>query len=323
MENFMRRFFVLWKMLINMRCLRNHAIFLITAVLFCTVLTGCVHAKAPNSYTIPENSQDFKENVQPPPMDCEQDSVGSMDTTPSNEVVPDSPTFSSSHKQPNELLSNLNIFASFGLKIFCMLTLVEVIKYLDYLRKCKTMRQQRRKERLQKRREKNCVAQKGKDLYDFDSESCDELSIVPVSASDEHLVTNLCADRGGLIPLRVSTPIFMDKEIIFGFQDTDKALKIMNGTEQGCIYLKRADGGELLGVQMSSDLYQVSPRTFEMTERNLRYSAITACFNISGEVKTGKIFKIRVDDEAVLRVAGVEIYVVDKKGRITVIGIVE
>ena len=60
-----------------------------------------------------------------------------------------------------------------------------------------------------------------------------------------------------------------------------------------------------------------------MTERNLRYSAITACFNISGEVKTGKIFKIRVDDEAVLRVAGVEIYVVDKKGRITVIGIVE
>lgn len=312
---------------------RSRAILLIAAILSCSVLTCCGYANPSNNYeSIPRDQQPFTKTVQPSSIDSELDSVNNIT---SNEAIPHS--VSSSREQPNELLSKLNNLASFALKILCIVTLAEVVKFLNNYRKNMLAQQQRREKRLQQRRNQDSSVQAPPDLFDFDSASCDALPMIAVQqsplepcsmpdespAANNHLNSNFDTAQSDLLAPQIAESNLSDKTALFEFQTPDKALKILDGAEQGCIYLKKSANGRLVGIQTASDLYRVAPRTLEMPERNLKYSAIAACFNISWEVEGGKVLKVRIDNEALLKEADAGIYEIVKKGRLTVIAVIE
>lgn len=115
-----------------------------------------------------------------------------------------------------------------------------------------------------------------------------------------------------------------EASVFFDFQDESKAMKIMMGDfKQGPIYFVKVVNGSLEGIPIHFGHYQIYPKMSEITEAELNYSSIKACFEIERRVDFGKKFKIRFDQPAILVEEKEEIYTIQKKGKLTVIGTIE
>lgn len=115
-----------------------------------------------------------------------------------------------------------------------------------------------------------------------------------------------------------------EASVFFDFQDESKAMKIMMGDfKQGPIYFVKVINGALEGIPIHSGHYQIYPKMREVTEAELNYSSIKACFEIDRRVDSGKKFKIRFDQPAILAEEKEKIYIIQKKGKLTVTDTIE
>ncbi len=91
----------------------------------------------------------------------------------------------------------------------------------------------------------------------------------------------------------------------------------------GTVYLTRKEGGALEGEDAGAGTFHVWPAEEYLTESVLRYSAVYACFEISGLDLAGKKARVRRDKPAVVREVKEGLYELMTKGKITVSSVME
>lgn len=117
------------------------------------------------------------------------------------------------------------------------------------------------------------------------------------------------------------------QQLSFSFQDSDLstrvALDIIDGIRQGQIILTPADKGEVTGREIMDGQYSVYPSEDCLTETELRYSPVAACFEINGSTCTGQQVKVSFDKPAILTKIEGELYKIAEKGLLTVISTID
>lgn len=118
------------------------------------------------------------------------------------------------------------------------------------------------------------------------------------------------------------TPAYKIRFSLFGTEaDKKKAIDIIEGTRQGTIFLTPSDEGVLIGDSGQGDQYIVYPYEEWLTETELRYSPIAACFEIDGPTCEGQKAKVRCDEPAILIKEKNGMYGIFKRGLLSVVDV--
>lgn len=113
------------------------------------------------------------------------------------------------------------------------------------------------------------------------------------------------------------------QRIYLDFQDTRRALDILDGRRQGPIFLVPASKGSLTGCKNKEGSCLVLPYEEYLTETELRYSPVTACFEITGLTHVRQKVKVHCERPAILTETRDGLYEIAKKGQLTVVSVIE
>lgn len=122
---------------------------------------------------------------------------------------------------------------------------------------------------------------------------------------------------------QVEKHIPVQQQIYLDFQDTRQALDIIDGKRQGSIFLIPASRGSLIGFKSEKGSYLVLPYEEYLTETELRYSPVTACFEITGLTHVRQKVKVHCERPAILTETRDGLYEIAKKGQLTVVSVIE
>lgn len=123
----------------------------------------------------------------------------------------------------------------------------------------------------------------------------------------------------GQVEERIPVP----QPICLDFQDTMRALDIMDGKRQGPICFIPTHKGPLVGIRNEKGSYSVSLNEEYLTEAELRYSPVATCFEITGLAHVRQKAKVRCDRPAILTEIEDGLYEIAEKGQLTVVSIIE
>jgi len=108
-------------------------------------------------------------------------------------------------------------------------------------------------------------------------------------------------------------------QLRFGFHDTRNALSAIDGEHRRPIFLVLEKDGILVGRKTEEGQCIVVPDEECLTEEDLRYSPVTACFQIEESDRIGKKNRVRCEKPAILTETGSGLYEIAEKGVLTVI----
>lgn len=260
------------------------------------------------------------------------------------------PSHPSVFAQLSNIIDGLDRLATAILKISCSYLLIEGAMFLIYYRNTEDKHRQRGKKKVgQKKRETS--GDTPKRVYDvekdhqsirrteteqplssFDRQGATQITKQSPSISAfsdtsiTHIATQTCEITGDSREHKQKYQMTGQQEelVYFDFQDESKALEIMKGdVRQGPIYFKELSSGPLEGSKVDDICYSVCPKMQEITESEINYSAIRACFEIDKNASFGKRFRIRVNQPAYLAKGDGNIYSIFKKGKLAVTDTIE
>lgn len=132
------------------------------------------------------------------------------------------------------------------------------------------------------------------------------------------------ASRDELSPVPVEKREYTESpKMQFDFKDRKSSLNNVDCKNTGLVCLMQVDEGDLEGTEVESNIFYVWPKKEYLTESDLRYSAVTACFRVNPLSRPGKRIQVRCDKPAVLCKTGINSYELIEKGALTEISIVE
>lgn len=275
------------------------------------------------------------------------DSQGDVkqESKPSASEVPSHPSV---FAQLSNILDGLDRLATAILKISCSYLLIEGAMFLIHYRKAEDKLRQCDKKKVGQRKALGDTPKRASDVEkDYQSirrtkteqplNSADRQGFTSLTkqspdfaafsdTSTTHMATQMCGIKGDS---RAHKQKYQGTDqqgdlAYFDFQDESKALEIMRGdVSQGPIYFTELSSGPLEGTKVSDACYSVCPKMQEITESEINYSAIRACFDINKNSSFGKRFRIRVDQPAYLVKKGGNVYSIMSKGKLAVIDTIE
>lgn len=223
-----------------------------------------------------------------------------------------------------EVLIVLNDIATLILKVACIYFFIAATRLLEHCRSVEKFRQSSKRESENRKKEtsESCLSiasDVGETIQNIYYEREKESFNSDVAQSD---ATN--SDLQATEVKQEAEEYQQEEPVCFDLQDEIKAMRIMEGDiQRGTIYFVKAINGALKGIQIHDGRYQVYPKMQEITESELNYSSIKVCFELDRRVTYGKRFKIHFDQPAILVEKGKEVYVIQEKGKLTVIDTIE